>query len=184
LFPKDEELIVIPEFFIPKDTIFKRSKEDNVPYDVWAEDGLVHSTPGNAIDYSYIEQTILNDYEVYNIARLGRDRWQSTQMGQNLEAEGIEVVPIGQGFKGMSEPMKEIEVYVLKNKLIHFNHPVLRWMVENTVAKTDAADNIKPDKDKSNERIDGVTALTMAMDCYIREEDNSSIYEDRGVRTL
>ncbi len=185
LFSEDDNLIVIPEFFIPKDTIQKRSKEDNVPYDAWAREGYIHATPGNVVDYEYIENMIIEDYTKYNILRIGRDRWGSLQMSQNLDKAGIEVVGIGQGFKSMSEPMKELEAYVLQNKLIHFGHPVLRWMAENTVAKTDAAENIKPDKDKSKEKIDGIVALIMAMDGYIREEGTGkSVYEDRGIRTL
>ena len=184
-FSVDKKVIVIPEFFMPEDNIQKRSKEDNVPYDVWAREGLIHTTPGNAIDYEYIENLIIKDYKRYNIQRIGRDRWGSTQMAQNLQKENIEVVGIGQGFKSMSEPMKELEVYVLQNRLIHFNHPVLKWMVDNVVAKTDAADNIKPDKDKSKEKIDGIVALIMAVDGLIREEgQGKSVYEDRGPRAL
>ena len=85
----------------------------------------------------------------------------------------------------MSEPMKEVEKMVLEQELIHFGHPVLRWMADNVVAKTDPSENIKPDKDKSKERIDGIVALIMAIDRCIRNEgDGKSVYEKRGVRTL
>lgn len=177
-------VIVIPEFFIPKDTVSKRSQEDKVPYDVWSEDEIVNTTPGNAIYLDFIEKMIIEDNEIYNFLRFGRDRWGSIQLAQNLEGHDIEAVGINQG-KALSEPMKEIEAYVLENRLVHFNHPVLRWMAENTVAWTDAHDNIKPDKKKSRERIDGIVAMIMAMDGLIREEgDKESVYEKRGVRTL
>ena len=185
VFPYDKKVIVIPDFFVPEDNIVKRSQEDNIPYDAWAREGYIHATPGNVVDYDYIENLIIEDYKRYNIQRIGRDRWGSTQMAQNLQKENIEVVGVGQGFKSMSEPMKEIEAFVMQNKLMHFGHPVLRWMAENTVAKTDAADNIKPDKDKSKEKIDGIVALIMAVDGLIREEgQGKSVYEERGVRTL
>jgi len=85
----------------------------------------------------------------------------------------------------MSDPMKEVEKLILEKKLVHFKHPVLRWMVDNTVAKTDPAENIKPDKAKSKERIDGVVALIMALDRIMRNEGKGkSVYEDRGIRIL
>ena len=185
LFPMEDHLIIIPEFFVPKDNIYKRSKEDNVPYATWAEQGLINATEGNVVHYGAIEQKIIDDYEVYNILRIGHDRWGATQMAQNLADHGIELVPIGQGFKSMSEPMKEIEKLVLENKLHHYGHPVLRWNIDNTVAKTDPAGNIKPDKGKSKEKIDGTVALVMAIDGFIRKEGTGkSVYEDRGIRTL
>jgi len=128
---------------------------------------------------------IINDYKNYNIKRISHDRWGATQMSQNLSDQGINITPMGQGYKSMSEPMKEVEKLVLEKKLNHFNHPVLRWNIDNTVAKTDPAGNIKPDKGKSKEKIDGTVALVMAIDGWIRQEgEGKSIYEDRGIRTL
>jgi len=183
LFKRNKYYIIIPEFFIPEDTIQKRSKQDGVPYDVWARKGYINTTPGNVVDYSYIEQLILNDYKKYYIKEIAHDRWGATQLAQRLNEKGITMVPTGQGYKSMSEPMKELEKLVLENKAVHFGHPVLRWMVDNVIAKTDPAENVKPDKSKSKERIDGVVALIMSLDRIIRREDKS-IYEDRGIRTL
>ena len=185
LFEYDDGLAILPEFFIPEETIYKRSKEDKVPYDAWARNGYIHATHGNVVDYEYIENQVKEDYDRYNIQRIGADRWQSEYISQRLNKHGIEIEPIGQGFKSMSEPMKEVESFVLQNKLHHFGQPVLRWMAENVVSKTDASDNIKPDKDKSKEKIDGIVALIMAVDLYLRQKgDGKSVYEDRGVRTL
>ena len=185
LFPINNKLIIIPEFFVPKENIELRSKQDNVPYDVWARKGLINATEGNVVHYAAIEQMIINDYKNYNIKRISHDRWGATQMAQNLDDAGINITPMGQGYKSMSEPMKEVEKLVLEQKLNHFNHPVLRWNIDNTVAKTDPAGNIKPDKGKSKEKIDGTVALVMAIDGWIRQEgEGKSIYEDRGIRTL
>jgi phage terminase large subunit-like protein len=185
LFPVNDELIIIPEFFIPEDNIMDRSKQDNVPYDAWARQGYVNTTAGNVIHYGFIEKMIINDYQDrYNILEVGHDRWGATQMAQNLDGAGITMIPIGQGFKSMSEPMKEVEKLVLERKLVHFGHPVLRWMVDNTVAKTDPAENIKPDKSKSKEKIDGVVTLVMAVDRYIRNEGKANPYEDHDILVL
>lgn len=185
VFPVDDKYIVIPEFFIPEDTIMERSKQDGVPYDVWARKGYVNATEGNVVHYAAIENMIIDDYKKYDVREVAHDRWGATQMAQNLDDAGITMVPMGQGYASMSEPMKEVQKLVLEKKLIHFGHPVLRWMADNTVAKTDPSDNIKPDKAKSKERIDGIVALIMAIDRAIRNEGNGkSVYEERGLRTL
>jgi phage terminase large subunit-like protein len=185
VFPVDDKYIIIPEFFIPEDTIQERSQEDGVPYNIWAEKGYVNATEGNVVHYAAIENMIIDDYTNYDIKEVAHDRWGATQLAQNLDDAGLLMVPMGQGYKSMSEPMKEVEKLILEKKLIHFGHPVLRWMADNVVAKTDPSENIKPDKAKSKERIDGIVALIMAIDRAIRNEgDGKSVYEERGIITL
>jgi phage terminase large subunit-like protein len=94
------------------------------------------------------------------------------------------MVQFGQGFASMSPPMKELERLVLSKKLIHGNNPVLTWMADNLVARMDPSGNIKPDKEKSREKIDGVVALIMAIDLALRHPEVKSVYEKRGIRTL
>jgi len=184
VFPQGGNYVVVPEFWLPKDRVHERSQEDGVPYDVWAEKGLVNTTEGNVVHYDAIENLILDEYEKYNIKEVAHDRWGAIQVAQHLDDAGLTMVPTGQGYKSMSEPMKELEKLVLEGKLLHFGHPVLRWMADNTVAKTDPSENIKPDKKKSKERIDGIVALIMAIDRAIRHGEFTSIYEERGVRVL
>ena len=105
-------------------------------------------------------------------------------MSQNLEGLGFTVVPFGQGYKDMSPPTKELMKLTLEGKIAHGGHPVLRWMMDNIYVKTDPAGNIKPDKQKSTERIDGVVALIMALDRSIRQETFKSVYETRGILSL
>jgi len=181
IFPRDDHYIVIPEFFIPGDTAGERAQQDNVPYPSWIEQGFVRSTDGNVVHYGAIENLILEDSKRYNVKEVAHDRWGAVQLSQNMDDAGITMVPIGQGFASLSEPMKEVEKMVLEKTMCHFGHPVLRWMVDNTVAKTDPSENIKPDKQKSKERIDGVVALIMAVDRAIRHGDKPSVYEERGV---
>ena len=105
-------------------------------------------------------------------------------MSQNLEDAGFTVVPFGQGFKDMSPPSKELMKLALEGKLVHDGHPVLAWMVDNIHVRTDPAGNIKPDKQKSTEKIDGVVATTMALDRAIRcgnTPSSSSVYDERGL---
>ncbi|MCE5235816.1 MAG: terminase large subunit, partial [Eubacteriales bacterium] len=102
------------------------------------------------------------------------------------EGLGFTVVPFGQGFKDMSPPTKELMKLTLEEKFAHGGHPVLRCMVDNIFIKTDPAGNIKPDKEKSTEKIDGAVATIMALDRALRNQGGGggSIYDDRGLLVL
>jgi phage terminase large subunit-like protein len=116
--------------------------------------------------------------ETYHIREIAYDSWNATQMVQNLEDMGFTMVPFGQGFKDMSPPMKELYKLLLEGKFIHGGNPVLRWMAGNVVAEIDAAENIKPSKKKSTEKIDGIVAWIMALDRCIRHEMQGSVYDE------
>jgi phage terminase large subunit-like protein len=92
-------------------------------------------------------------------------------------------VPFGQGFSSMSSPTKELMRLTLDQKIAHGSHPVLRWMMDNVYVRTDPAGNIKMDKEKSTEKIDGAVALVMALDRAIRCENanSESVYDSRGI---
>ena len=107
-------------------------------------------------------------------------------MTQNLEGLGFTVVPFGQGFKDMSPPTKELMKLTLEGKLAHGGQPVLRWMMDSIFVRTDPAENIKPNKEKSTERIDGAVATIMALDRAIRHGSSRSIsvYDNRGILVL
>ena len=106
------------------------------------------------------------------------DRWNATQLITDLQGDGFTVVPMGMGFKDMSPPMKELYKLLLGGMFIHGGNPVLRWMAGNVVAEIDAAENIKPSKKKSTEKIDGIVAWIMALDRCIRHELEGSVYDE------
>jgi phage terminase large subunit-like protein len=174
---------VLCRFWVPEDGIEKRSRTDKVPYDQWARDGFIKATPGNVIDYSVIRHDLNELSKVYAIQEVAFDRWGAVQISQDLIDDGFTMVDFGQGYKSMSPPTKELLKQVLAGKLRHGGHPVLRWMADNTVVVSDPAENVKPDKSKSTERIDGVVALIMALDRLTRKE-GPSIYESRGVVSI
>ena len=130
-------------------------------------------------DYGFIEKFIENLGERFNIREIAFDRWGAVQMVQNLEGMGFTVVPVGQGFKDMSPPTKELMKLTLEEKLAHGGQPVLRWMMDNIFIRTDPAGNIKPDKEKSTEKIDGAVATIMALDRAIRcgNDTSESVYD-------
>ena len=183
--PEDEEdkYYILPYFWVPEDNIDLRVRRDHVPYDVWRQDGYLQTTEGNVVHYGFIENFIEELGTKYNIREIAFDRWGAVQMVQNLEGMGFTVVPFGQGFKDMSPPSKELMKLTLEGKLAHTGHPVLRWMMDNIYVRTDPAGNIKPDKEKSTEKIDGAVATIMALDRAIRNQNinTDSVYNERGL---
>ena len=183
--PKDEDdkYIILPYFWIPEDTIEQRVRRDHVPYDTWLGRGQVIATEGNVIHYGYIENFIEDLGTKYNIKEIAFDRWGAVQMTQNLEGMGFTVVPFGQGYKDMSPPTKELMKLVLEQKIAHGGNVPLRWMMDNVFVRTDPAGNIKADKEKSTEKIDGAIATIMALDRAIRcgNDTSASVYDSRGL---
>ena len=180
---EDDKYIILPYFWIPEDTLDLRVKRDHVPYDVWERQGYLQTTEGNVVHYGYIEKFIEELGKKFNIREIAFDRWGAVQMVQNLEGMGFTVVPFGQGFKDMSPPTKELMKLTLEQKLAHGGHPVLRWNMDNIFIRTDPAGNIKADKEKSTEKIDGAIATIMALDRAIRcgNDTTASVYDDRGI---
>lgn len=183
--PRDaaEKYIILPYFWIPEENMNLRVRRDHVPYDVWEKQGCLMTTEGNVIHYGFIENFVDELGKKFHIREIAFDRWGAVQMVQNLEGLGFTVVPFGQGFKDMSPPSKRLMELVLEKKIAHGGHPVLRWMMDNIFVRTDPAGNIKPDKEKSTEKIDGAVATVMALDRAIRNEGNAggSVYDDRGI---
>ena len=182
--PRDEneKYVLLPYFWIPEENIPRRVKANSVPYDIWEKQGYIMSTEGNVIHYDFIEKFIIYLSEKYHILEIAVDRWNATQMIQNLEGEGFTIVPFGQGFSSMSAPTKEFYRLLMEGRIIHGGNPVLRWMAGNVVIDTDPAGNIKVTKAKSKEKIDGIVAAIMALDRCIRQEGQSgSVYDERGL---
>ena len=178
----DEKYILLPFFWLPEDTLELRCRRDHVLYDVWQKQGFIQTTEGNVIHYGFIEKFIERLGETYHIREIAYDRWNATQMVQNLEDMGFTMVPFGQGFKDMSPPSKELFKLLMEGNIIHGGNPVLKWMAGNVVMRQDPAGNIKPDKEKSVEKIDGIVASIMALDRCIRNRTGSgSVYDERGV---
>jgi len=182
--PMDEDkYVVLPYFWIPEENMEVRVNRDHVPYDVWERQGFLQTTEGNVIHYGFIEKFIEKLGERFNIREIAFDRWGAVQMVQNLENMGFTVIPFGQGFASMSPPTKELMKLTLEERIAHGGHPVLRWMMDNIYIRTDPAGNIKADKEKSTEKIDGAVATIMALDRAIRcgNDNSASVYDDRGI---
>lgn len=175
--------VVLPHFWVPGDGAKRREDRDHVPYSTWHRQGFIRFTEGDVVDYATVRKDIVELSQHYRIEEVAFDRWGSMQLVTDLQGDGLEVIAFGQGFGSMSAPSKELEALVLKRGVHHAGHPVMRWCAQNAVVETDPAGSIKPSKRKSNERIDGIVALCMAIGRSIVQHD-SNVYETRGVRRL
>jgi phage terminase large subunit-like protein len=179
--PTEDDLLytVLPFFFIPSENIADRVKRDRVPYDVWKRNDLLTLTDGNVIDYDAIRAKVQELGEQFNIREIAFDRWNATQVTTQLAGDGYTMVPFGQGFQSMSSPTKRLLELAISGRIAHGGNPVLRWMAGNAVVKTDPAGNIKLDKSKSTEKIDGAVALAMALsraEAHAPETNNAGIF--------
>lgn len=178
-FPVGGTVHLMPFFWVPGESILKRSKRDRVPYDVWQKQGHIEATTGNVLDYEVIRARINELSERFHIKEIAVDRWNATQLATQLTGDGFEIVGFGQGFASMSAPCKELEKRVLGRQINHGRNPVLRWMASNVTVTMDAAGNMKADKAKSTERIDGIVASLMGLGRVIaNEDDRASVYDD------
>jgi len=189
VFPPEDETdryVILPFFWMPTDNIPLRVRRDHVMYDLWEQEGYLNTTEGNVVHYGFIEKFIEELGTRFNIREIAFDRWGAVQMTQNLETLGFTVVQFGQGFRDMSPPTKELMKLVLEKRIAHGGHPVLRWMMDNIFIRTDPAGNIKADKEKSTEKIDGAVATIMALDRAIRYggDGGGSVYNGRGLFVL
>ena len=181
---EDDKYQLLPYFWVPEDTLARRVLQDHVPYDVWQKQGSIFTTEGNVVHYGRIEETIIKLGEKYNIREIAADPWNATQMLQNLKDYGFEVIDFRQGVKSLSPPSKELMRLVLSKKIAHGGNPPLRWMFDNIEVRTDEAENIRPDKKHSTERIDGAIATIMALDRATRQESRKRRYADKGMLVI
>lgn len=171
----EERWKVLVRLWCPAESIALRARRDRVPYDLWAQAGAIRETDGNVVDYGAIEGQVKADAEIFDVQGLAIDRWNATGTAIRLADDGCNVVMFGQGYASMSAPSKEWERLVVAGLLDHGGHPVLRWMVGHVAIKTDDAGNIKPTKERSADRIDGVVAGIMGLGLAIGQEPDMDI---------
>lgn len=173
-----EKWRALMSFWVPKDNIMERARRDRVPYDQWEREGHLIATPGNVTDFGFIEKDVLEAAGLYDVVACAYDRTFADQLVYNLADEGITMVPFGQGWKSMAAPTAELQRLIGAGEIELDDNPVLTWNLSNVAVKTDPAGNIKPDKEHSLERIDGVVAILNALGWAMQQEgDGTSVYE-------
>lgn len=176
---------VIFEAWIPENSMKERIDRDGVPYDKWVKSKHLQVTPGNAVDYEFVEAKILAANQQYDIEMLGTDPWNSRMLTQRLQKADVKLYEVPQNMAYMSPAMKEQERLMRTGNYTHENNPVARWCFGNTIVAMDGNGNIKPMKNKSVEKIDLAVAGIIAMAVAIHMGATViSIYEARGMRSL
>jgi len=181
--PVDEDDLweVLPYFWMPEENVRKRVEKDRVPYDQWVREGLIQTTPGNVTDQEFIRVAIGDLAGEYEIRQLGVDPWNAQQLLVQLAEDGHNVVQYRQGMVSMNAPTKELLALLMGKRIRVGENPVLRWMASNLTVKMDEAGNLKPDKNKSTEKIDGMVALIMGIGLAIADPDaGPNVYEQRA----
>jgi phage terminase large subunit-like protein len=150
-------------FWMPADTIEERADRDRMPYRRWVEEGWMEATPGNVIDHAEIKAAIIADAKRCEIESMAYDPWNATQLAVELNEAGVEAVEFVQGMRSYTAPTKELQALIADRKLDHGDNPVLTVMASNLKVQRDKNLNEMPNKAHSTGRIDGITALIMAL---------------------
>lgn len=186
--PDETRWSVMSRFWAPEKGLRDRSKRDRVPYDVWAKQGFLRTTPGATVDYEFVAAEIAELLDDADIQSIGYDRWRIDLMKREFEEIGVELplVEFGQGFKDMSPALDGLEAALLNGNLAHGMNPILTMCAANAVASQDPAGNRKLDKSKANGRIDGMVALAMALAVAERGEEAVPVspWEDPDFRMM
>lgn len=187
LFPPTDERPMwcnLWRFYVPEEAATKRSRRDGVKYTEWIREGLIQATPGQVTNYDFVRNDIRRLGEQFNIREVAFDRWNATQLTTQLAEDGFEMVAFGQGFQSMSAPTKELMKLVLSKTYAHGGNKVARWMASNVAAKQDPAGNLKMDKAKSLDKIDGLVASAMALGRAMVHPTGGSIYDTEGIEAF
>lgn len=171
---KNHKKYILQQYFIPREKLEEKTKEDNVPYDVWEQRGLLTACEGARVNYSDVTSWFKKMHNEYDISPywVGYDPWGSQYWLQEMQEAGFEMIKVIQGARTMSNPMKELEADLKEKNINYNNNPILKWCLLNTAIEIDKNDNIRPVKGKkSKQRIDGTVSLIDAY-CVLFEKMN------------
>jgi phage terminase large subunit-like protein len=175
LFPGDEDSYdVLPFFWVPEARVRKLELKLGVPLAQWIRDGFLEATPGEVIDYRFVQDRLEWGSQMFDLQEICWDPWNSRQVSVAMVDSGFKCFEVRQGYQSLSEPSKKILAAVARGKLHHGAHPVLRWNA-SCLATVERNDNLmfaKPEREKSTSRIDGISAITNAMARAMLGEQN------------
>ncbi len=163
--PGSDKKYCLQQYFLPEELVEFRAREDKIPYDRWAERGLLTLCQGNKVDYADVTAWFIRMLQEYGIRPLwiGYDPWNSQYWIQEMKDTGFDMEEVRQGYKTLSQPMKELEADLRAHAVNYNNNPILKWCLTNTSVKRDENDNIRPVKGRNQrQRIDGAVSLLIA----------------------
>lgn len=168
---------IVARFWMPQDTVTEKSDRDRVQYRRWIDDGLIEATSGNVIDHNEIEAAVMEDCRLSKPVSIAYDSWNATQLAVALQTNGLPMFEFIQGVRSYNAPMKELLAMVLAERLDHGDNAVMSWMAHNLhISKPDKNENFMPSKKQSTGRIDGMSALIMAIGRSMIIEDDGASY--------
>jgi phage terminase large subunit-like protein len=185
--PDDDGADVLWRFWLPEDRLPALIRRTAGDAEVWRREGFLKLTPGNVIDLDFIYQQIIADAGLFDVKTIGFDRWGANPLVTRLGDDGLACVPRGQGYATASAPLKDIQRLLLVGKYRHGGNPVMRWMTDNLAVAMDPSGNVKPDKARAAEKIDGWSAAVnahgeamdnAAADDQLPPADPQLLYED------
>jgi phage terminase large subunit-like protein len=173
-------------FWLPREGVAKLEAQHQVPYRTWAGMGLITLTAGNTIDLDFVEAEIVRLSTTLDLVKIMADQFNGKKMCESLlNKHGLPVEYLRQGYLSLSDPSKTLADMITGHKLRHGGHPILRWHASNAVADQDPAGNIKLNKARSKQKIDGMAALVNAVAGAISmPDDEESVYEYHGIQYL
>ena len=185
-FPGTGDVVdLVARFWLPEATIENYGRRGQRQFEAWVREGWLTATPGDVIDYEFIRAEVNDLAKRFGLRELAFDPWGATDLATRLAGDGVAMVECRQGYKSLSEPSKDLEARVVARKVRHAHNPILRWCVSNAVVARDPAGNIKPNKEKATERIDGVVAAVMALSrLIVQKAAEPNPYQDRGFLSL
>ena len=179
------------QLYCPEEKIVETEWSDGVDYRKWAEEGYITATPGNIIDYAYLEQDLIHICDTYDVQLIGYDPWNADKIIPSLIDRDMPCEPFRQGYKSMSPACLRMEMMIYGKMISHDNNPVIAWNISNCVTTSDPAGNIKIDKSKCSDKVDGAVAMAVAIGSYIEHskevaaetsipllEDEKPLYDD------
>jgi len=180
---------LLPFFWLPEDNMQARPHQESSKYRLWAAKGLITLTTGNVVDFTAVRRRLneLRDQAGLSIQQVAYDPWSATQLAQQLQEDGFQMVEVGQTYRHLSEATKELQSSIVHRSVRHGGNPVLRWMADCMTVKSDINSNVrpvKPDRLKSSKRIDGIVAAIMGLSRSMVDDQSRSVYEERGIRML
>lgn len=179
VFPLDDGTFrLLPKFWVPSEANKKRERTNKARIDHWIKQGYITEHEGDQVDFAMVRRDILELRERYDIRKIGKDKWNSAELGQHLAGEGVEVIDIGQG-KWLSPAAKEFYRFITSELLHHNDNPVLNWMAGNIAVHIDGAENVSVRKDRSIDKIDGIIGAVMGIGLCMAEPITQQIEEIR-----
>lgn len=175
---------ILCRFWCPADDIEQRSRRDRAPYAVWRDQRWLIATEGNVTDFSFIAAEITRIARMFDIREIGFDRTFAGEIIQTLMDQGLAMTEVGQGFLTMAAPTAELLRLVKGGQLWHGGHPIMRWCASNLSVRQDPAGNLKPDKERSSEKIDGIAALCNALAVTLVVESDYIYADGRNLTVI